>query len=273
MKTAIKLLVLTVGCTLCPSMWMLVHSQVAPRKETTFTRQPGDEERFFGWIKEPWIADDCPYIKIRAQLDKALKDKRFTQATLDKARTSVLQRPADPKAQFRWAYAVYQARYAGIALNEQQVLQDVRVAFASIPSPRSYQYARLRFLVEGAYHDNPAVKVGGMRLLRRNSKDHEVKFFVIRLLSTGSAVEQKQALSYAQELVRLYPLRATSHSALARVYVDRWNRDHNSADADKSITEYRKYVDLAPPRDPSRKRIEYLIQIIEQEKVERAKGS
>ena len=62
------------------------------------------------WQTQPWTADDKPYVAIRQQVDKEFYTGASTQNM--KRRYALYkklaqQKPTDPKAVFRFAYATY----------------------------------------------------------------------------------------------------------------------------------------------------------------------
>lgn len=225
------------------------------------------------WAKEAWTGSDRPYVKIRREIDKAIASRRLTRAILSTLKNKALKQPKDPIAQFRWVYAVQNAHLAGIYFNVPYITMDeAGAALARPASPHSYEYARLRFFIASRQQIDPQYISLGQRLLRRNPKDYGVKFHLTQTLGSGTPAQRKQALDIAQELVRQYPKKASAHSALALVYLDRWNVSHDVADADKAIAGYRKYLQLELRDKRSRQGVQSLIKAIEREKAEREKA-
>lgn len=106
-------------------------------------------------------------------------------------------------------------------------------------------------------------------MLHRNPNDYDVKFYQVRILSSGNDKDRQQAIDYANDLVRMQPKRPSAYSALGGAY---WlafrGTDHRDV-ADKAIAAYRKYLELIPANDKSRPEAESMIKLIQEQK---AKG-
>ncbi len=172
----------------------------------------------------------------------------------------------EPQAQFRWAYAAYEAARKTNFVNQHKTLRDIEQALqraASVSPPRNYEYARLRFLAiarNSPYHN---LKPVGERLVRRNPQDHEVRFYLVELLDPGLHSEEKQsALMHARFLAQALPEKPTVHSLLGSVYWRIWLKSKSPADADKAIAGYRKFLQTAPPNHPFRRGAESQIKFI-----------
>ena len=79
-----------------------------------------------------------------------------------------------------------------------------------------------------------------------------------------STKDRKQAIGYAQDLVRLSPKRPSAHASVGWVYFRSWMVSKTQYDANKAITGYRKYLQLAPKKDNFRKQAERIIKEIQQ---------
>jgi hypothetical protein len=225
------------------------------------------------WTKEAWTGDDKPFIAIRNDIDTAVVHAPTGKlsALVHKYEAVALKKPADAKAQFAWGYAAVRARKAGYDFSDRQWGVPLNISFnlAEVPSPRSYQYNRLRFLVALWWREFPQLKGLGFRLLRRNAQDYDVKYYLTRILSSGNDSEQQKAIGYAQDLVRMQPKRPSAYEALGSACWLAFRGTDNRAIADKSIAAYRKYLQLIPANDKSRPQVESLIKVIQEQK---AKG-
>ena len=260
----LNLLVLLLGHT-------AAFSQSQPsRVQRAYTSNAKQYKTFMSFLNEPWTGNDKPFIAIRREVDALLASKKLTPAYLSRVRARALSKGATARDIFRWGYALFQSRYSTFNFGLAASPYEVRMALAQVPSPRSYQYARLRFLIEGRANPNPEFAGLGRRLLRRNPNDYYVKFYAVWLLTTGTSMERAEALKYANELTKQYPTRAGSHNAMARVYYDRWRLSRQVSDANKSIAAYRRCLQYMARSDNSRDDIEYMIQLIEKQKAEQS---
>lgn len=231
---------------------------------------PPNDSAYWAWLSEPWTGSDKPYIRTRNAIDSALAKGQDPNALLGKYKVLSQSKPRDPQAQFAWGYAAFRASRAETRnFNEsQRKLAGVSNALAVPLSPRSYQYARLRFLtmVESYILDNRLRKVGE-RLARRNPKDWDVKHGLIRVLvytTRLETTEKRQALAYAQELLRLDPKRPKGYADLGTIYYASWMASNNKLDADKAVSAYKRYIRLVPPDDDSRQLAERIIKRIQE---------
>ncbi|HEX8234503.1 MAG TPA: hypothetical protein VF600_00955 [Abditibacteriaceae bacterium] len=217
----------------------------------------------WGWTKHSWTGDESPYVRIGRSIDVAISKGQSSDALVKKLRASALAKPTDPKAQYAWGYAALVARPAGYAISRNEV-QGIALALARPAFPRTYQYARLRFVSTMQWRPYMQLKGLGQRLLGRKSNDYNVKYYLTKLLSIGSAAERQQALTYAQQLVREQPNRASAYWSLGGVYVDiLWDSNNLSA-GDKAIAAYRRYIQLSQDSQ-SRRSAERLITLIQRE--------
>ena len=217
------------------------------------------------WTTEKWTADDKPYVEIRQNIDKAIASGHKPDALLKKYEGMAQKGKLSAQAQFRWAYAAWQARKAVDRYDDQrQRLWIPRRSFTRVASPRCYQYTRLRFLIEAWFLPTPRLKSVGERLVRRAENDYDVKAYMARILRTSTSLEErKKALAYAKDLVRLEPKRPSAYSTLGGVYFTSWLKTKNPDDGDKAVAAYRKYLDLAPRNAEWRPQAERLIHRIE----------
>jgi predicted Zn-dependent protease len=232
------------------------------------TRHIGPDSRLlaavWGWTTEPWTGDDQQYKKIRDEVWHRMEGEKDTADLVRQygalAKKVPYHPPYDPEAQFRWAYTVYQAALANPQYRDSSDFGSASQALGYGPSPQTYQYTRLRFLMDAMnWPDNHLVSVG-KRLLQHTPDDYQVKYQLAHILaSTASAGDKKLALKYAQELVRSKPDQAVYHSLVSEVYFTTWLISKSRSDGDNAISAYKKYLSLAPQSDVFRSQAQYLI--------------
>lgn len=218
------------------------------------------------WTKEKWDGDEKPYKKARLEIDRAIQEGRDLDTLLEKYKKNASKNATDPLLQFRWAYSAYKSA-AKAGNNAAAKLQGVEFALKRANSPQTYEYARLRFLVVARTTPYHRLKEVGERLLKRNSKDDEVKFYLVSVLDPGLyASEKAQALQLAQELIRSQPKRPSSYSVLANTYLAIWSKSKSPDDAHKAISAYRQFLQVAPKDHPFRKQAAAWIKFLESKK-------
>lgn len=219
------------------------------------------------WMADPWTGSDAPFATIRAEVDKISDQNQWSRSTLESYRKQAASDPKDPAAQFRWAYAYYKSWNDGVPFDSLGDHLDTLRALAwdleQAPSPHSYEYTRLLYLISAS--DTPAFLTPvGKRLLRHTPKDYAVEFyFYPGLLSSPSLADRKEALLGAQNLVREFPATGGPYAALASIYLARWNMGDKPS-GPLAVAAYQKYLSM-PPRGmtpETRKDVEYLMNFI-----------
>lgn len=214
------------------------------------------------WATEPWTGNDQPYEKIEAEVDKIFSQNKMTRALLTQYQTTADKKLKDPQAQFRWYYASLRARESHPA-----ILQKIYPGPAVLERPafpHSYQYSRIGFLVETEDGPSPNYKDLGVRLLRQHPQDYELEYHLAICFDPSRSPEAKQeALTYAQDLIRMKPNDTRSYATLAHVYYYCWSVSKNKDDADKAISAYQQYLQLGPRNVDSRKLAENIIKEIQ----------
>lgn len=222
------------------------------------------------WASEPWTGDDTPYQNIERDTDKALASTWSVGNLLEQASVLAQQKPTDPQAQFQWSYMARQVVLAEPkSYDYGSSLRAISVVLAHADSPKTYSYARLRFLLE---RQNPALTEVGERLLQRDSNDVSVKYHLSQYysalfsersqLNRDHAVDpqlKQRALTLAEQIIAANPSDPDYRTALAAVYVSSFADKKNPQDASNAIAAYQQYLKLAPADDSFRPRCSAII--------------
>jgi hypothetical protein len=202
------------------------------------------------WVSEPWIGSDRPFLQAKQEIKKLELQKKLNASVINSLRTAAEKAPKNPKAQFKWGYAMLRAPYIGIDLGPDRyyTYQPIASALGTPSNPHSRQYDRLRFLLTTLYYPYTKLKIVGERLLRSDPKDGPVKTYLIDYLSVSrKASDRKRAVKLAQELVNTYPKSTEAQLTLAMVYRNALFSYGEISAADKGISAYRKYIGMLPP--------------------------
>ena len=239
------------------SLLWIVPAITQPSKTT---RNSTYFPREWTWTKEEWGKSDKPYLKIIQSIDRAVARKQNLDAlSLEYAKIAAAN-PADPQAQFAWGYSAVLARKPGTYVG-RQVPNAISQALATAPSPKSYQYARMRYQVLMTWGTWVQLKDLGKRLVERNDGDLLVKRHLTRLLALGTPTERQQAIVYAKQVVAGYPNYPFSHGGLGDVYRGIFYKERNVDAGYKAIDAYKHALNLNP--NPEVKDdLQYLIGII-----------
>lgn len=245
------------------SLTVNAHSQEHYRVPAS---TPPDSTAYWAWTTEPWTGDDKPYIQVRNNIDKAIAKGQKPDVLLAKYKLLAEKSPKVSVAQFAWGYAAYKAAKAEVRdYNKSQMsIGRARNAMEQLPSPRSYQYSRLHFLLAAAGLPQLELLDVGKRLAQRNAKDWDVKFYIVSIMMNGPHPNKQEALKYAQENVKANPKRPSSYTSLGSIYWWSWRQTGSKVDADKAIAAYRKYLQLERPNHEFRSIAERIIKRIQE---------
>lgn len=228
----------------------------------------------WSWTTEQWAEQDFKYHQARMTIWEAIMEGQKPIALASRykanAKTTPYNPPYDALAQFRWAYAAYQAALADPKYRNSAEFSLASHALAYGASPRNYEYARLRFLMESMSWPDPRLKPVGLRLLQRDPHDYQAKYELIEVLDGAGVPADKQiALRYSREMIRQFPKNPRTVSSLAWTYYVLWLQDRDPADADGAVAAYRQYLALVPTDDSSRPKVEQFIKTILSKKTQK----
>ena len=220
------------------------------------------------WANEPWTGDDALYQHIERGVDAALASSQSVGDLLEQSSVPARQDSADPQAQFRWSYLARQVVLAQPQSYEpSEANEAIAVVLARAASPKTYSYARLRFLVTRQAPDLTAL---GERLLQRDPNDAPVKYRLSEDYSASFSEKSQQthevdpklkqcALSLVEQLIAASPSNPDYHCALAAVYSSSFADRENPEDAAKAIAAYQDYLKRASPDDYFRQQCRSII--------------
>ena len=222
----------------------------------------------FSWTREAWTGDDKPYQQARTEIEGQFIDAKNPELLLQNYKTDALKSPHDTLAQFRWACAAYTYASKKTVKDEVgfRILPSVILALASVPSPHTYDYDRLRFLIQSFAIVVPyQLKSIAERLLKKNPEDALVKYALAALLNnSNNSRDRVMAMVYAQQLVNKYPKDAKYYSLLAGFAYTTWFRSKTQTDANKAIAAYQRYLDIAGPDELFRENAQFYVKDIQQ---------
>ena len=236
-----------------------MDKQPAPTKPQTHKVNPYHWYNHTEWAAEAWTGNNTPYQKARTQIDYALSESpQSGKILLAKYTAAAKANPASPLALFRWAYASLkldpQPHYLG-----EDGLDAVRDAFAKPPSPHTYDYTRLRFLLFEHSMPIPELIPLGRRLLKQQPIDYPVHYYYIASLRVGPTIKDSQlALLEVDKLLQQQPNTISLYALKGSIYLGRWageksNHLPKKADGESCIAAYQEYLDRSPTNDPFRK--------------------
>lgn len=238
-----------------------IYGQKAPPKKQI----PYVPHTQFAWTQEAWTADEKPFQSVRVALVMAQQQHKNMLAQAKQYGATAKKKPNDALAVFKWGYAAWLASNYGTNHAANAELFDANNALTKTPSPHSYQYDRLRYLID-ACDSQRGVKELGERLIKRNPNDFYVVYYQIDLLTPGLvAADKKEAFDLCNKIIHDYPKDANGYERLASVYQRLWWVSANKTDAQMTIDYYRKGETLLPANNPNRAKYNDLISQTERE--------
>lgn len=241
---------LLVGLALCVRPLV---AQLASSQQTSSTSS---------WMTEKWTGDDRPYAAARENIDREFSRGGITVVYLNGLEVAWNQDEHNPLKLFRWAYARYRAQGLHPAI-PFTTIPDYG-AFNGVASPHTYEYTRVRFLIEICNERRRELMAVGRRLLAHSPNDFDVEYGLTFCFGESMSVEEKQAaLTYADHLVQKYPNKPSAYSVKGGVYFSYWIDHRDKQDARDAIQWYQQYLKLAPVNYEWRKRAESIITLLQ----------
>lgn len=184
--------------------------------------QPGG---YFHWTAEPWTGSDAPFSQMRRAIDAQIAKGTKRSVVLCNFKALALKNPRDARAQFAWAYAAFRnANKPEKGQDAASIIQGVRLALERVPSPKSYQYARMRWFFhfwDVNFSSEPSIKRCARRLLKRNPNDDDLKFNLAFQLAHTKPTNG-EAMRWAKEYAVEHPERPSAKFLLGCVYESRF---------------------------------------------------
>lgn len=212
-------------------------SAQAPRKIT-----PSQKE----WMQEPWTGNEQPFRRARREVKERIRigmKPEDIATVFDKYLFAAIRAPLDPVAQFTQGYAAFRQvqinqwlHYGGMG--------PALEAMTRVPSPHTYEFSRLRFILAMMVYPSTALKPMGLRLLKHKPDDTEVMYLQVRALNYQNPAERDQGLSLANRLVQKLPKQPNVYALLGQAYYRAWLYTGNRIYGDRSIQAYRKHIGM-----------------------------
>ena len=223
------------------------------------------------WTAQPWTGSDKSFIRIRQQLDGQVKRGQAVRTLVQRYRTAALLKPIDAQAQFRWAYAAvlaYENRWK-TGRDERGILTGVREAMEKPPSPKSYQYTRVRTLIcsyDDRWRRDKYIEKCALRLVKRSPSDYLVKYnFAFGLSFTSKPLKtQEVAYQWAKQVFARSPNHAKAHYLMGFVIESRFDRFKERRMAEKARQHIQKAQKILPVNHFYQKHLKIQIRRIDQ---------
>ena len=236
-----------------------IRAQIVPHQAYSYHKIVLEPEAW-NWTKEAWNGDNTPYQVTRSAIDQETGSEIRLTGLLSMYKAKAQKNLNDPLMVYRWGYAAYNATTRQDKATAYKTLDGVQQALQDAPSPRTYDYARLRFLVGEFYTTHRQAVPVAQRLLARENKDYLVAYRLAEIyLEAEYPARIQEALSICSDMKQEYPLRSSIYALTGEAYILEWHRNHAPADAHNVVENYQKYLEIAPPEADFRKRATQII--------------
>lgn len=206
-----------------------------------------------------WKGENQSYAQARQIIDQETANGQEPDALMARYQAQANQKPSNPLAVFRWAYA---SRKAALVSNpfSTNIADKALDSLDRDGRPHPYDYVRLQFLLASDVWPAGSLEPLGRRLLQYKADDQAVLFqLVVDMKSSTLLQDRKEALSLAQNVVQGNPKYPKNHALLAGAYESLWVITKQRPTADKAIAEYQLYLQLAPANDNFRRGAEQMV--------------
>lgn len=236
----------------------------------------------YGWVNEPWTGDAKPYQDMKAEIDRSIfkgqKAEAITSA-LQKYKAEARKQPNDALAQYAWAFAAYKTALIDSTLAnpklkgkeegeaQRQVVFPTLAALRRVAFPRTYEFARLRFLLEVFEFPKSELSPVGRRVAERDPKDYKAIRAYLRVAAPKTPQERQQAIGFAQTLIRLHPQDPQYRAVLGSMYGRSYARTGNKQYKALAIAGYQDFLRMAPANDPFRPHARDMIEIYKEAQI------
>ena len=191
---------------------------------------------------------------MRLQVEQAFADDAQPQPLVSGYEAKAKKEPNNALAQFTWAYSVRLAEksLAFHTANTQDYLDSANVALAEAPSPHTYNYDRLRYLLwieEGGGAASHHLEGMAYRLLQKEPNDYPV-LLGLSLIYTQNRdrVAEKKGYILIQKMIKTYPDKPDVYDLLGCWYYRRaqYMFYGNVPDYHQAIAYYQKALIMYP---------------------------
>lgn len=222
--------------------------------------QPTD----YSWVKQASLKENAKLVLMQAQIDYSIQQRVGVNA-IRRPFESALTKADTPAQRFGWAYATYATTVRGLWRNQRnrEPFRKAAELLAREPVINSYEYNRLRFLIESKRFRDVRISPLGKRLLELRPDDAPVKYEVALLLSfSWDTADSQTAIRYAQEILRQSPQMPKAQTIIGSAYWSLWGGQHRAEDGRRAIAAYEEYLRLALPEDEWRSEAKRIIGLI-----------
>lgn len=230
----------------------------------------------YSWTNERWTGDNAPWLAAHAELEKAIAGSSDPNALVAAAARAFDRNGRDPMLLYRWAYLAHRVGLSDTNGLRMQRYMLVHTGFCAVKSPKTAEFARLRFILEawhlaGVYYSSDRLLHVGERLLQRNPEDYVVRYYCASLLVGSNDLNRVSiGLAYIDQILEHYrgkPLayRAYLYFYRAIGYKVLYYHSKRKGQAQEAIDGYRAYLKLGHVNGEELLSVQYRIDKLKKE--------
>lgn len=203
--------------------------------------------------------------RLQVETDRLMgPDAKSNDRLLHRWLDNLADAPSDSETLFRLAYGCARATvYSGFAgdtfwgagqhpywnmLLEWMLAEPLEEDLQRQRADSSFEWLRLRFVIESALRDRASLIPLGRRLLAEDPGDVPImRSLVTQLSGVMREAESMEAIRICEDGIRRWPQSALSYTAEGYVYFERWVSASRREDAEKLLRLDRTALALLPP--------------------------
>lgn len=224
------------------------YTSVTDQDSYLWTRNTPDGWK---WTTSPWTGNDAPYSEARSSIDRLIAGGQDPKNVYMTYRDAAIQNAQDPVDQSGYAYAAWKVR-DGLdgEMHMYGVLSNALEALETVRSPLTYQFVRIRFLIEAKLNQMPQLLPLSQRLLEYDASDYDVQYRYVSLLAQfcSPSARVSQVLPLIHKLIYKYPREPNPYWLLGDYYSNACFGPHifKPENVNDAISAYTEYIQLTP---------------------------
>jgi len=230
-------------------------------KEST---DSGDTSESWAWAAMTWNDNNVRYAEMRQQIEQELDAGQNPQIVIDEYKRNSSSDPKNPLYAFAYCYASWFASTNRIA--PLPYGPDVLDRLCSVNFPNTFDFARLRFLIQLKIHYSSQLIAVGARLTKLDPQDkHVLANYIDALWYSRTDENTSLALKYLQSMIDSYPNDPVPYAQRGFVYCDLYSRFKIPSYRQLALADLQRYMTVAPQKYAARPTMAQVIQQLQGE--------
>lgn len=222
-----------------------VNEKVMWAQDEEAAEEAAERKQRQSWIMGAWTESDEPFLKLKKRIESELlaaKTSPKMQEIAERYEAQAKENPKDPQAVFAWAYANRKA--AGLDLTHNYTNYRLSDAFEAAPTPLSYEYVRLRYIVEAQQKFSEDLISLAKRLLQKKPDDTAVMYLLCDLLDTDKVDDRHLFDKLIGVLLEKFPNQAGLYEKRATFYHAAYLSSKQNQHKTKALGNYETYLKM-----------------------------